>query len=29
MPGAGHLAPLDQPERFRELLLGFLTETGK
>ena len=23
--GAGHLAPLETPERFRELLLGFLT----
>ena len=23
--GAGHLAPLEQPERFRELLLGFLS----
>ena len=24
IPGAGHLAPLEQPEAFRELLLGFL-----
>jgi pimeloyl-ACP methyl ester carboxylesterase len=28
MPGAGHLAPLDQPERFRELLLDFLADTS-
>jgi pimeloyl-ACP methyl ester carboxylesterase len=27
MDGAGHLAPLDQPERFRELLLGYLAQT--
>ena len=25
---AGHLAPLEQPERFRELLLGFLAEVA-
>ncbi len=25
--GAGHLAPLDQPEAFRELILGFLRES--
>jgi pimeloyl-ACP methyl ester carboxylesterase len=25
--GAGHLAPLEQPEAFRELLLGYLAET--
>lgn len=26
--GAGHLAPLETPKRFRELLLGFLGEAG-
>jgi len=26
IPGAGHLAPLETPEAFRKLLLGFLTE---
>jgi pimeloyl-ACP methyl ester carboxylesterase len=26
--GAGHLAPLETPEAFRELLLGFLAEAG-
>jgi 3-oxoadipate enol-lactonase len=26
--GAGHLAPLETPERFRELLLAFLEEVG-
>jgi pimeloyl-ACP methyl ester carboxylesterase len=26
--GAGHLAPLEQPEAFRELLLGFLRESA-
>jgi pimeloyl-ACP methyl ester carboxylesterase len=26
IPDAGHLAPLDQPERFRELLFAFLDE---
>jgi pimeloyl-ACP methyl ester carboxylesterase len=26
LPEAGHLAPLDQPERFRELLFTFLDE---
>ncbi len=25
--GAGHLAPLEVPQAFRELLLGFLAET--
>jgi pimeloyl-ACP methyl ester carboxylesterase len=24
MPGAGHFAPLEQPQAFRELLLSFL-----
>ena len=24
--GAGHLAPLEQPDAFRELLLGYLKE---
>jgi pimeloyl-ACP methyl ester carboxylesterase len=24
IPGAGHLAPLETPELFRELVLGFL-----
>ena len=28
IPRAGHLAPLDQPEAFRELLLGFLRESA-
>jgi pimeloyl-ACP methyl ester carboxylesterase len=27
IPGAGHLAPLEQPEAFLELLLDFLRET--
>jgi pimeloyl-ACP methyl ester carboxylesterase len=26
IPDAGHLAPLDQPERFRQLLFAFLDE---
>ena len=26
IPGAGHLAPLEAPERFRELLLEFLRQ---
>jgi hypothetical protein len=26
IPDAGHLAPLDQPERFRQLLFDFLDE---
>jgi pimeloyl-ACP methyl ester carboxylesterase len=26
--GAGHLAPLDRPEAFRELLLDFLSESA-
>jgi pimeloyl-ACP methyl ester carboxylesterase len=25
LPGAGHLAPIEQPEVFRELLLSFLS----
>lgn len=28
IPGAGHLAPLEAPEAFRELLLGFLRSSG-
>jgi pimeloyl-ACP methyl ester carboxylesterase len=28
MPDAGHLAPLEQPEAFGELLLGFLREVA-
>jgi pimeloyl-ACP methyl ester carboxylesterase len=26
IPGAGHLAPLERPEAFRALLLGFLAD---
>jgi pimeloyl-ACP methyl ester carboxylesterase len=29
IPGAGHLAPLEQPEAFRELLLEFLRDTPR
>jgi pimeloyl-ACP methyl ester carboxylesterase len=28
IPDAGHLAPLETPEAFRELLLGFLRSSG-